>query len=670
VTLKENEYRLDVDGLRAIAILFVVSVHAGVPLFSGGYTGVDIFFVISGYLIGGHIYRDLLRNEFSYLEFYRRRAKRILPPLIIVLIALLFSGLVLLDPTELRRLSEYIAATISSCSNLLYYFKTNYFTPSAHFNLLLMTWSLGVEEQFYFVIPVILVLFSRIRKDLVLPLVGLVTLISFVIAWHQVDTNPSIAFYLLPARAWELAVGVMLAILEVQEAHPLWHRSRAVANFLSLLGVILVFYPVAAYSQETQFPGPRALPSVLGAAFLIASKGSWVNCRLLSSPPFPFIGKISYSWYLWHWPLYAMLWTILGHEPSAYLRFLGASISLVLAVLTYYYIETPFRSSKTPAVPLLLRYGTVSVILLAASLAIYKVHGVESRYPVLKRVNQSESIYVHDPCIVINQTAPNLSSGCTASFVNGPKIAIWGDSHAAALAQGLRVRAAESGFALAEYEQTGCQPIIGVALYDPGNPRFNSDCIQFNDAVLRQLTSDEKVEIVALEAYWDHQFDRQQLLPRGATLSTQIDPQAEIKLMRDGIARTIQALRAAHKQVVIFGDVPVFEVNPVWRMHTSRIPARYRLYAALGGSEPVDPGFDYSYHNRRDAISTETLLHKIASAIPDVTYVDLKSAVCQGDAKCVYRNGDIAYYINSDHISREGGIVMLAGWNPIPASAR
>jgi len=330
-------YRPDIDGIRAIAILSVVLYHAGVPQISGGFTGVDIFFVISGYLIGGHIYSDLMTGSFSYLHFYRLRAKRILPAFYAMFAFTIVAALVLLSPFEAWEFSKSaIAATLSS-SNIYFWRHTNYFDTQNVFNPLLMTWSLGVEEQFYVVIPVLLGLLARIQRNLILLAVLTLCVLSFLLSWRELGSHPFAVFYLLPTRAWELGVGVALAIAELRRKRSIMPVS--LVEWVSLTGLFLMLVPMALLTAASPFPGAAALPSVLGTALIIATPTSWINRRLLSLAPLVFIGKISYSWYLWHWPILSFLRIISGGILPPGVVALAITASLGMAFASYFFIE-------------------------------------------------------------------------------------------------------------------------------------------------------------------------------------------------------------------------------------------------------------------------------------------------------------------------------------------
>jgi peptidoglycan/LPS O-acetylase OafA/YrhL len=354
----EKSYRPDIDGLRAIAVLSVVLFHAGVPLDTGGFTGVDIFFAISGYLIGGHIFSELRSGSFSYLRFYQRRAKRILPACYVVILFTIAATMLLLSPFEAAQLGRGAVAATLSVSNILFWKTSSYFDMASELNPLLMTWSLGVEEQFYAVIPLLMVVLFRIRQGLLLPCILVICVVSFGFAVHEVRLFPMVAFYMLPPRAWELGAGVALAVAE--RGAKQFALSESIGQYVSATGLALILAPIFLLTAATPFPGASALPSVLGAVMLLAGPKSWINARLLSLQPLVFVGRISYSLYLWHWPLLALGRVVYGgHLPGAAAACL-VPVAFGAAVLSYYFIEQPFRKSSLAPAPLLIRYAIVS----------------------------------------------------------------------------------------------------------------------------------------------------------------------------------------------------------------------------------------------------------------------------------------------------------------------
>jgi peptidoglycan/LPS O-acetylase OafA/YrhL len=666
---REREYRPDVDGLRAVAILSVVLFHAGVPFLGGGFTGVDIFFVISGYLIGGHIHADLARGTFSYLKFYQRRAKRILPALYAVLAVLLVIGYFLFAPFEFLKLSEYTMAAATSSSNILLWLKESYFNPQAESNPLLMTWSLGVEEQFYILIPMLMVLLSRIRQRLVLPLIGVVIVVSFTLSWLQLGAHPTAVFYSLHSRAWELAAGVALAMLESRARQLPLHKPGVSSNLLAGTGVLFLLVSFFAIQATTPFPGPAALPSVLGGAMLVAAGGSWVNRNVLSLAPVVFIGRISYSWYLWHWPLFALLRMLGGDVFPLSWGLCAALASFGLAVLSYYFIERPFRASKRAPLPLLMSYGAVSAALLAVCLIIYKSNGIERRSPVLASIDKITLDLDIDPCIVDEgAVAPNLSSYCAGDPANQNKVAVWGDSHASAMASTLRIRAREQGYFLQEFAKKRCPPLLGASRNVSFYPQHIQQCIAYNNFVLRRLIADPTTKIIVLEASWSVSFNplenSDQLVPDQGLVLANPSQERSNQVLEKSLRETLKALRAANKQVIVLGDVPFFAVNPVWRFRTGQNAARLKLFEILRGfSEPADPGRGTVRDNTPEGRQARQILMRTALSVPGVTFWDPRRQMCVSLDSCFYREGDISYFIDDNHVTPLGAIKALEGWS-------
>ena len=300
-----GRYRPDIDGLRALAVMPVILFHAGFGC-PGGFVGVDVFFVISGYLITQIIDRDLSAHRFSVLLFYQRRIKRIFPALFGMLTTVLAVGYIVLPPRELQSLGETLIAASGFASNILFFRWAGYFAPSSESTPLLHTWTLSLEEQFYLCWPLLLLLLNRaptVRWKI--PTTALLLVATLLLSSIWVHRFPNGAFYLLPSRAWELALGAMLSFPSV--ANLAKRLPRPSASLISLAGIGMLGLAVARYGSATPFPGITALLPCLGAALIIAAGegGRSFGGSLLSLPPLVWIGKISYSLYLWHWPTFA-----------------------------------------------------------------------------------------------------------------------------------------------------------------------------------------------------------------------------------------------------------------------------------------------------------------------------------------------------------------------------
>lgn len=655
-------YRPDIDGLRAIAILSVVLFHSGLVRLSGGFTGVDIFFVISGYLIGGHIWTELRAGTFSYQRFYQRRAKRILPAFYAVLVFALGAGLLLLGPRDLEQLGRSAFAATLSVSNILFWGTTNYFSGSSERNPLLMTWSLGVEEQFYLAVPLLMAVVARWRSRWLLPMIAAVSLGSFVFAIVMSSQYPMAAFYLLPARAWELGAGVALAAFEISRrqktASRLWVEIAGVAA----LGLMIA--AVVGHSAELTGSFWTIAPAVVGATLAIAVPGSWVNRRLLSAPPLRFIGKISYSWYLWHWPLLSLMHVLYGGAIPPARAAETVALSFVFAVASYFVVEQPLRHSTQPAIRMISRYAVASAILLVVCTAVWYSHGVPQRLPALAELEEQGEALRSDRCLAgLDHDTPNFSADCYDTAGVKPLVALWGDSHSAAIAPGLRNLAQEQGYGFVQLGKASCPPLIGATHFVPRIPALAEGCQRFNNAVFSKLLADFRIRVVVLSAAWAGPFYRDW---ENGWLTTDLTNgyqtptlQATGALFVSAIRETVQSLRSSGKQVVVLEDVPEFTMDPLWRVESERIPARRKMGQWLAVPEGGDPGTALIDNNPNIALS-RFLLEQTLAQSAEIQLIDPKVALCENATRCAYREADILLYIDSNHLSAQGARRVLA----------
>jgi peptidoglycan/LPS O-acetylase OafA/YrhL len=551
---QHSNYRPDIDGLRAVAVLSVVGFHASPRIFAGGFIGVDIFFVISGFLISSILFDAQQKLRFSYLEFYARRIRRIFPALIVVLSALLVSGWFLLLPDEYKEVGKQTVAGAGFVSNVVLWSEAGYFDTAAALKPLLHLWSLGVEEQFYLLWPLLVaLLFPRAR---VLPLaLGCIIVVSFIWNVLSVHSNPSAAFYLPIARFWELMLGAALAYVAVTRNDPLavvsssWRRATSEA--LSWCGLLLLGAALLLVRDSDAFPGWWALLPTLGALLLMAAPDAWPNRKLLSHPVMVFIGLISYPLYLWHWVLLTMTRIAVGGwEPSTSARAAAVVASIILAWLTYALIEKPIRARKRGAlhpVGLILIMAFVAAIGLAVDLS----NGAAFRYPPsirpLAAFNYDadrkfyETQYRFEKCFLRGgQTFVDLDAQCVDKPDGKSRLLVlWGDSHAASLYPALKAkRDHEGGFRIAQFTYGACPPVVGMQIDS------QPDCKAFNDSALKAI-GELQPEIVLLESDW--------CLYNG-TLGR---PPLNVPLL----VKTVNALLALGvKRVVVFGDLPKWTI--------------------------------------------------------------------------------------------------------------
>lgn len=657
-------YRPDIDGLRAVAILSVVLCHVGLSAVRGGFVGVDVFFVISGFLIGGHIFSDLEKKRFSFLDFYSRRAKRILPPLFVVVAFVMITGFLVMSPFEFRRLSSRALATVLSLSNFLFWIKIDYFNPPTESEPLLMTWSLGVEEQFYMIIPLLMLMLSRLRKNLILPVIALVIGASFLLSVFQLGSNPTACFYLLPSRAWELAVGVALALSGSRIAalkRPAW-----IDNALAAFGFLLITTCCFKFNNATPFPGLAAVPPVLGAALIIALPKSFINSRILASAPINYVGRVSYSWYLWHWPLLALIRLGTGGNLPLAAALWALALSFGLAVLSYYFVETPLRASRKPPAFLLIRYAGVTVALAATLIFFFARSGFPDRYAQLAKQEVTALKISSNPCLVKNEDLA-VPPGCYDSSRHDDKFVLWGDSHASAIAPVLQRKVEDGGYSFSSILHSGCPPLIGAARYDAGTPSSYRVCLEFNRRALHAILSDPDIKVVALESYWVSGFDPQgprQLVSGDVGPLKRRDDASSLKLLDESLRRTVQVLLDAHKKVVVFNDSPFFQIQPIWRMRTSQVKLRTRLWDALGGSGNPDPALDTAGDLDPVRLKVQNIILQFAAFSPGVQFWNLRKPFCADSDLCRYREGSQIYFADDSHLTETGAERALQGWTP------
>jgi|JI10StandDraft_1071094.scaffolds.fasta_scaffold16263_1 peptidoglycan/LPS O-acetylase OafA/YrhL len=341
---RSPDYRADIDGLRAVAVLAVLGFHAFAPWVPGGFVGVDVFFVVSGFLITGIVFNELEAGSFRLSSFYARRARRILPALVVVIAVVYGAGWAVLLRSELEELERHVLGAALFASNFLLWSETGYFDTAAEVKPLLHLWSLGIEEQFYLVWPLLLAALRRWRL-----LWATLALMAMSLAWNAVTvlTEPAAAFYLPHQRVWELLVGALLALVVRRHGASTPVRSPAL---LSALGLLLIATSVVGIDAHQRFPGLAAVPAVLGTALVIlAGSQAWPNRRMLSAPGLVWIGLISYPLYLWHWPLLSFARILEGREPDITNRIALIASAFVLASLTYRFVEMPFRYGRLRA---------------------------------------------------------------------------------------------------------------------------------------------------------------------------------------------------------------------------------------------------------------------------------------------------------------------------------
>ncbi len=477
-------YRGDIDGLRAIAVIAVVIYHAFPRLLPGGFVGVDVFFVISGYLITQLIVSDLDGPGFSFADFYARRIRRIFPALILVLFATVAVGAYIFLPSELSSLAKNAIASAFFSANLMLLSESGYFDVESHLKPLLHLWSLGIEEQFYLAWPLALWLTPRRWRT---ALIGVIISGSFGFNVTMVDAHPEAAFYLPFTRVWELMAGAALAGVSIQSA-----KLREALSALGAAGGITFFL----YNSHMTFPGWAALIPVVGTSATILSDGSFLNRTVLSHPVAVFIGRISYPLYLWHWPL-LVFWRAYVFRPLGPLEpAILVIIAAALAWLTYQFIERPVRSGKIA--------GVRTVLAGMCAAAIFAAVALESPPRLPDEIERFARLSIESPewrlheCMLVDGDR-DFASGCVDP--ERPLIALWGDSSAAALMPGLRELQSHFRFGIAQFTKSGCPPLIIEAR------SASQSCLDRNREVLQRLAAARPRTVLFHSLWWSTSAD-------------------------------------------------------------------------------------------------------------------------------------------------------------------
>jgi len=650
-----NTYRPDIDGLRAIAVLSVVLFHAGVPGLNGGFVGVDIFFVISGFLIGAHVYADIRRQAFTLSDFYRKRVKRILPAMLVVLAFCYFTSLLLLSARELKSFGGSSIATVLSVSNIYFWLQSNYFAQAADQNPLLMTWSLGVEEQFYLIFPIIMLVFGKARRKNILFSTLLFTICSLAFCIVGTLTHPTATFYLLPTRAWELCFGILLAIYENGRDPMTLYGLQRFANLSSVVGIVAIMISVFFFNSHTPFPSYAATLPVCGAALLLISPGGWVNRTLFSSLPFTAVGSISYSLYLWHWPLLSFAHIISDRPLSVTMGCGIAVLSLLCAWLSYRFIEQPFRKSSLPSRPLLMRYGLVCVLAIGPGLLFYFSSGLPKRVPQATAI-EAMKIIGDQSCF--GTDSPVISPTCVDTQDPRPAIALIGDSHAAAIASALREIATQSGFKFYEMVKVSCPPLVGVTRVID-TLAAERECLDYNAKVLTFLQQDQRVKVVFITGYWaGPEIDRVGYVTADRLHKPTAGEQSDQNLAL-GLESIISSLHSAKKQVVLIMDVPVFTFDPMRRILSTATPARDYLARHLFPSMEGKDGAPF-YETYIDQDEHAVAILKKVAGIESTLVFNPKVNLCSKD-QCFFYNGQQPLYLDNQHVGIIGARRALTG---------
>ncbi len=622
-------YRSDIDGLRAVAVVPVVIFHVAQSFLRGGYVGVDIFFVISGYLISAYVFAELDAGRFSLARFYERRIRRILPAYFAVLVFVTAVVLVKFLPTEAASYGRSLAAAVASATNVYFWETTGYFALAAEEMPLLHTWSLAVEEQFYLVFPLLMILLHRHARRWTVPAIGVLLALSLALSIPGASLYPSATFYLLPTRAWELLLGSVLAAGILPPP-----RAQGLRDALGALGLVLIAAAMVLYTAETPFPGLAALPPCLGAALILyaGQGGPYLVGRLLSLPPLVFVGLISYSLYLWHWPLLAFQRTDLlltTSESKLVARAAVLAAAFACATLSWWLIERPTRDrARMPSRVLLPVIGVAAAGCTGFAIALTAMQGFPARYaPETVALGRYLD---YDPVAPFREGRCFLPDG--ASFASFDPAAcapdapgrrtelLIGDSHAAALYAGLHHALPEVN--LIQASGVRCAPMV-VRQPDAG-PAWAG----LIDYATNRLPAVRRIDRVWLAARWNRGEP-------GWTNAYNDD------WMQD-LLRTAEIFRAKGIAVVVVGPMPEYR-EPLPRLLAKAV-------------ERADPGLP------QRMLATGSLdLDRAMAAFARanrLTYVSPAAILCANGRCTEYAKPGVPLLFDRTHLTQAGSDLL------------
>jgi peptidoglycan/LPS O-acetylase OafA/YrhL len=635
--LTHPKYRPDIDGLRAIAVLSVVIYHAFPDTLKAGFMGVDIFFVISGYLISSIIFENIDRGSFSFGQFYGRRIKRIFPALTLVLLSCLVFGWFGLLGDEYKQLGKHAAAGAGFVSNFFFWQEVGYFNNAAETKPLLHLWSLAIEEQFYIFWP-LLVWLTWKRKTLFLVLFAALLLGSLAYNVYLVRLDPTATFYSPATRIWELLVGVLLAYVSTQPragTAKSWHFSDSMRQTASALGVILLTIAFFKIDKGRPFPGTWAILPVLGSFLLIfAGPTAWFNRFVLSNRVLVWIGLISFPLYLWHWPMLSFMRIIESETPSAHFRNLAVILSISLAWVTYYFVEKPIRSGGKSGFKIVLLASFVTA-LGVAGWVIYQNNGVPSRQSAkADGVNVWDNYAFAGTCKLVTQ-APEQDDWCNMGNApdKSPTTLLIGDSvgnNFAPMLNDFAAANADSGFVFRQMGRGLCHGLPEIG-YDNCKAMMAA-----TDAYIDQTPS---IHTIIMAANWPLYYDGFELGTAGKVTPAQFKAVFEARVAR---------YQGLGKRVIVFLTPPTGVSPRACVVRPIRLTDKANCVMA-----------------RKDAVTNDgnyrSYFADLLSQKGIVTF-DPFNYMCD-DKTCKITDGTRIYYLDHEHFSIFGGqfLAKVAG---------
>lgn len=644
------KYRKEIDGLRALAVLPVILFHGGFAVFSGGFVGVDIFFVISGYLITTILIAEMEQGSFSLVNFYERRARRILPALFFVMFCTLPFAWLWMLPQDLKSFSQSLVAVPLFVSNILFYLTSGYFDLASELKPLLHTWSLAVEEQYYVLFPIFLMITWKLGKRCVISLLIIAAIVSVAVA-HWISLKyTSLNFYMLPTRGFEILIGALIAfyINRKSTTTPLNQIfSEPINQFGSLIGMSLILYSIFVFDKNTPSPSLYTLIPTVGAGLIIVfSNSNNLVGKLLGSRIFVGIGLISYSTYLWHQPLLAFARLRSMEDLTNVALIILCLSSLVLGYISWRYVENPFRNRKIVSTRKLVAITLpFALLFLVLGVAGHLAKGFEFRFEP-----QVGNVYMPMRGFSLRCGQSDTKSACKLGNLDAtPTVVMLGDSHSSVLQQNLSDGFELKSKSMTSYYGSWCAPLID---FGTDNVNKNPQCRQFMNDSFERVLKDATISTVILVAEWGNYTEGYRWNDSGIasytdSYSKRRDENETIKSFYRAFDRTIKLLKDNNKKILIVKSVPEYE---------SHLPTYIAKSIAFHGSLPMDlqdKMIPYSVRN----IHIENIIMKLKND-SSVTVIETERLFCKSANCVVMGENNEMLYIDGNHLSKSGSQIL------------
>ncbi len=646
-------YRSDIDGLRAFAVLSVLAFHAFPNWLPGGFIGVDVFFVISGFLISSILFTHLENNTFSFIDFYQRRIKRIFPALFFILFFCIVFGWFALFPEEYKQLGRHVASGAGFIANFTLWRESGYFDSVADTKPLLHLWSLGIEEQFYIIWP--LLLWMAWKKQLnVLKIIVILAAISFLINIFFINKHMEAIFYMPYSRFWELLCGSFLAWLSIHKLpapgyQNLNYQQPLRQHLFSFLGFILLLIALIVFSKQTTFPGAYALVPVLGTALIIwAGPFTWFNKKILSHPILVWFGLISFPLYLWHWPLLSFACIINNDTPSVLSRVIILICSIILAWLTYHLLEKPIRwndkANKTKLIIL------ISCMIGIACFGFYikKHEGLNTRFKNSQQLSALRDIAPNSkkadiPCqkVLPQFKQFKFEGACIMNKDKMPDILFLGDSHALHYVHAIKELFQNHSILL--ISEPSCLPFSS-------NKFLKDECKKKYTAILSFLEKNTSIKKIYVSGYWAYLMTGG-FAKNGINWRLAQPVNNQVNSFLSNGKYFFNTILSSKKEIVFLKDIPDLDFN-INYCYISR-----PLTLPFSQTTRKKCWLDFAEYEKRTK-QYDLVLEQLLADFPQIQVYDPRPLFCN-TKRCIVKDDKFPYYINGDHLNNYGATWVL-----------